>query len=400
MKATFKINKLGAQERSKNYDKILTSEILNDIALRLINTTDYDVIWVNEKNVGRLITLETDTAIHYINMSQYGPIQSRNNYFQSVPTALSQYINTRTKSKKEKQFHFYFLPFTGNNKTDYMLFQYRILKTIGINILNADYGLNNLIIEPYTSAKTIIKDRNKLRSSNSANQSTFITDEHDCYHIYGKTFGANQKETTLLCFAIATVSEKPIKLFQILDNGSTELSSNDCTAILNFCKQQKLHDFKILEDSYTFEGKQDSEFTEKEDLRSPTFIYNLLSKFNGEKKCALCGCKIECIVQGAHIYPVSAIRKRDDLSLETKLAFATDKDNGIWLCENHHKLFDRNLISFRDGELLISNDLSSNDNAFIEKITTQKSIETQFINERMLAFFDLRYSMSPRINLV
>ncbi len=399
MKAIFRINKLGAQKHSQNYDKILTSEILNDIALRLIKTTDYDIVWINDRNIGRLITLETDDVIHYINLSQNGPIQSRNNYFQSVPTALSLYINANAESQKEKQFHFYFLPFSGNNKTDYMLFQYRILKTIGINLLNADYGLKNLIIQPYSSVKTIIKDRDTLRNANSANQSTFITDEYDCYHIYGKTFGANQKETTLLCFAIATISKKPIKLFQILDNGSTGLSQTDCVAILNFCKLQKLHKFEILEDTYTFEEKEEAKHTEKEDLRSPTFIYNLLSKFNGEKKCVLCGCKIASIIQGAHIYPVAAIRKRNDLSSEKKLALANDRDNGIWLCENHHKLFDRNLITFIEGNLNISDTLNTDNTEFIKKITTYKSIEPQFINERMLSFFDLRYSQTPRTNL-
>ena len=51
-------------------------------------------------------------------------------------------------------------------------------------------------------------------------------------------------------------------------------------------------------------------------------------------------CKIDRIIQAAHIYPVASIRKRDDLEFEEKFKLAVDADNGMWLCENHHKLFD------------------------------------------------------------
>lgn len=397
MKAKFIINRLGAQDNSPTYDTILTKEILNDISKRIINSTDYDVQWINQRNKGRLIFLETDTEVHYINLSQTGKVRGRNYQVQSIPTALSIYLTQKKYKKKKCIFEFYFLPFDGNNETNYMLFFYRIMKTIGIIFLNPDFGLEHTILKEFASVKDVINSRNCLRDKNTGNQSTYITDEGNYYHIYGKTFGANQKETTLLCFAISAITDKPVKLFQILDNQSKELSEQDKNAIKDYCANDGRGNIEILDDSYQFDD--DSTDTVKDNLRSPQFIYNLLSKFGGEKKCALCGCKIDRIIQAAHIYPVADIRRRNDLDFDAKFKLAVDKDNGIWLCENHHKLFDSGLIWFEEGKLCISKKLNTDDLLFVEQVTTIHEIEPQYINERMLAFFDSRAGLPSRIVL-
>ncbi len=397
MKAKFIIKRIGAQNSSPCYDTFLIKGILDDIATRLIHSFDYEVQWVEERNKGRLITLETDKEKFYINLSQTGRVRGRNYQVQSIPTALSIYFNEEKCQKKKCSFWFYFLPFNGNNETNYMLFFYRVMKTIGINFINPDFGLEHTILTEYSTVKDMILARNFLRQANSGNQSTYITDEGEYYHIYGKTFGANQKETTLLCFAISAITDKPVKLFQILDNTSTAISEQDKNAIENYCHRQNKGTIEILDDSYQFDG--DDSDTVKDNLRSPKFIYNLLSKFDGEKKCALCGCKIERIVQAAHIYPVADIRKRDDLNFNDKFRLAVDRDNGIWLCENHHKLFDSGLIWFEEGKLCISHKLNNDDLIFVKQVTTIEEIEPRFINDRMLGFFDSRVGIPSRVVL-
>ncbi len=394
MKPTFKINRLGAQDRSPTYDTFLKKEILDDICYRICETKDYDTVWVEERNKGRLITLETDDVINYINLSQTGQIQGRNYQVQSIPTALSIFLKEKTNNEKHSLFWFYFLPFKGNNETDYMLFFYRVMITVGVEFLNPDFGLENTQLLPYASVKDLINARNHLRNVNPGNESTYITDEGDYYHIYGKTFGANQKETTLLCFAISAITDKPVKLFQIVDNESTEISEPDKEAISKYSKTHGNKPIEILDDSYQFDNDMSDHV--KDNLRSPQFIYNLLRKFNGEKKCVLCECKIDRIIQAAHIFPVAAIRKREDLDFDSKFRLAVDADNGIWLCENHHKLFDSGLIWFEEGHLVISNKLDQEDSTFIKQITTIEQIEPQYINERMLAFFDNRAGIPPR----
>lgn len=397
MKPTFKINRLGFQEKSPTYDTFLTKEILEDICFRICETKDFNVVWIESRNIGRLITLETNDTINYINLSQTGRIEGRNYQVQSVPTALSIFLKEELNHKKSSSFWFYFLPFEGDNETKYMLFFYRVMMTVGIKFLNPDFGLHHTKLIPYSSVHEMIYSRNRLRNTNSANQSTFITDEGDYYHIYGKTFGANQKETTLLCFAMSAITDKPIKLFQIIDNESTAISERDKEAIIKYSRVHGNKFVEILDDSYQFDN--DISDKVKDDLRSPKFIYNLLNKFGGEKKCVLCECKIDRIIQAAHIYPVADIRRRTDLDFDNKFRLAIDADNGIWLCENHHKLFDSGLIWFEEGHICFSDKLNEEDLTFVKKVTTIDQIEPQYINERMLAFFDSRAGIPSRIAL-
>ena len=397
MKSVFKIKRLGAQDASPCYDSFLKKNILDDISKRLLNTLEYDVVWLEERNKGRLITLETNSEVYYINLSQTGQVNGRNYQVQSIPTALSIYLKDLSIQKKKSSFWFYFLPFTGNNETNYMLFFYRVMKTIGIKFINPDFGLEHTILKEYITVKDIILARNSLREANSGNQSTFITDEGEFYHIYGKTFGANQKETTLLCFAISAITDKPVKLFQILDNDAKAISKQDKIAIESYSIKYGKNVIDVLDDSYQFDG--DTGDNIKDNLRSPKFIFNLLQKFDGEKKCVLCDCKIESIIQAAHIYPVADIRKRHDLDFSTKFKLAIDGDNGIWLCENHHKLFDSGLIWFEEGKLCVSHKLDVDDIIFVKQVTTIDKIAPKYINERMLAYFDSRAGLPPRVVL-
>ncbi len=394
MKPTFTIQRKGAQdERSTPFDRILTPEILEDICFRLTKQRRYDIKWIEKRNTGRLAILETDKDKYYITLSPSGRVVSRNSYFQSVPTAFSRYMDDSSVLPKSKHFCFYFLPWEGNNKTLYMRFFYRVLSTVGVHFINPDKGLAGIIYSPFQTIKEIISVRNKNREKNRANNSTYITDEGKSYHIYGKTFGANQKETTMLCMAICKVSDKPVILFQITDNDSKQLSQKDVSTIEKYAQIWETQPISILDDCCEFIKQEDDAITpiqQEGSLRDPRFIYNLLEKSNGHKRCALCSCEIDGIIQGAHIYPVAAIKKRTDLEYKDRLQLATDKDNGLWLCENHHKLFDRALIYFINGEVSYNKTLDDNSIAFIKKITTESRLNSKIYNARMQKFFSWR----------
>ncbi|MBQ3419703.1 MAG: HNH endonuclease [Erysipelotrichaceae bacterium] len=396
-KPKFIINRIGAQDRMPTVDTYLTNTILDDISYRILKSTDYDVEWREYRIVGRMIKLIDGNDIHYIALSANGELTARNSQLQSVPTALSQYLAEQKNSKdgKNRKFYFYFLPQHGNNQTDYLKFMYRLMVTTGVIFLNREFGLPHFTPLAFSSVKDLIRSRNDLRSRNSGNKSTYVTDEGTCYHIYGKTFGANQKETSLFCISISAITDKPVKLYQIIDNDSEKISDNDVEAIKIYSTNNSKYSFEIMDDTLEFDdGDSD---TVKDKLRSPKFIYNLLSKFDGEKKCVLCGCKIEEVVQAAHIYPIASIRKRSDLTFDRKFELATDGDNGIWLCENHHKLFDRGLIWFEEGKICISDELEDENIVFVKQITTIDTIEPQYINDKMLAYFDLRTGTIPRL---
>ncbi len=75
----------------------------------------------------------------------------------------------------------------------------------------------------------------------------------------------------------------------------------------------------------------------------------LLKKY---KKCCLCGVAESMVLIASHIKPWS------QCTLEEKV----DEHNGLLLCPNHDKVFDRGLITFsKNGNIMISSELSYND---------------------------------------
>ena len=73
-------------------------------------------------------------------------------------------------------------------------------------------------------------------------------------------------------------------------------------------------------------------------------------------KCCLCGVCNESLLIASYIKPWSESESREKL----------DVDNGLLLCPNHDKLFDRGWISFNDdGNVMISGELTTNDMFFM-----------------------------------
>lgn len=73
-------------------------------------------------------------------------------------------------------------------------------------------------------------------------------------------------------------------------------------------------------------------------LRDARFSKRVLGAYEG--RCAMCGLDMD-LVQGAHIYPVSAPGSSDE------------PWNGIALCGNHHLAFDRHVVGVRPGSLAV-----------------------------------------------
>lgn len=72
----------------------------------------------------------------------------------------------------------------------------------------------------------------------------------------------------------------------------------------------------------------------------------LIRKYN---KCCLCGADEESLLVASHIKPWADSTRKERV----------DVDNGLLLCPNHDKLFDRGYITFdEDGNIIISDELS------------------------------------------
>jgi hypothetical protein len=271
--------------------------------------------------------------------------------------------------------------FPGNYETGYFLFMYRLMKTANINFLNEEDYLRHPI-HPFTTTTDIIANKDQIRTRNRGNRSTYITRGADNeLQIYGKTYGANKYETTILCLAISEIANTKVQLYQVGEGGLTELPQKAKEAI------ESLGIVSIYTSNRTIER---IDYERNDSLRSVEYIYNLLEKL-GDKKCAFCGCEIPQIIQGAHIWPVSDIKRDGTMSEEEKLACALDGDNGLWLCQNHHKLLDVNILRIADnGELQYRLEINDEHVEFLSEITPTTQLENQHITERFSSYLDRR----------
>ena len=174
-----------------------------------------------------------------------------------------------------------------------------------------------------------------------------------------------------------------IKLYEILEGNLKELPKSSLQVL------KKMDTVDIIRTDLTFEKRIFEESCGNQ-LRSPRYQYNLLDKL-GEKHCALCGCTIPDIIQGAHIWPVASIRAAKSISIDDKVRYATDGDNGLWLCENHHKLFDRNIIAIMsDGSVKYNDSLSRAYIPYLRTFTKNTQLPSIYINDKFKYYVGCR----------
>jgi len=253
------------------------------------------------------------------------------------------------------------------------------MKTAKVNFLNDSISLKNTI-SPFTSPEDIIIYKNNIRTNNYGNSSTYITkSSNDILQIFGKTYGANKYETANLCLALSEIYDSEIELYEIEEGGLTKLPKNSKEAI------ESLGIVKIFTSNILIEKDN---FKKSNSLRSTKYIYNLLARL-GNKKCAFCSCKIPQIIQGAHIWSVSDIKRETSLSEDEKLDSALDGSNGLWLCQNHHRLFNVNILLIsKNGYIKYKTDIDSMATNFIQNITTNKQLLDEVITDSFINYLN------------
>lgn len=365
------------QKRSDLYEDILTNGILQDVCERITGLADFTVEFDDSGyNIGRLATLEYGGCISYISFSEF-EIKSRNSFFQSFPSALVRYHG---EANPHKQIFFYFLQPDGNIETPYFVFMYRLMKTAGTIFLNEGDYLSRHVPE-FNSISDLIAQRDSNRERNRGNASTYLTvNEDGRLQIFGKTYGANKYETALLSLAANKINTHRMELYEIKEGGLQLLPASVRALLINLGISVITSD-KILEQQ---------EFEANDSLRSPTYIYNLLEKL-GEKKCSLCECEIPQIIQGAHIWPVASIKREAGIVIDDKIRFATDGDNGLWLCNNHHKLFDVNMLFITaEGRVKFDSDVESVHAEYLLDVTVSRNLPTEVLTPRFLDYLARR----------
>lgn len=360
-----------AQKTPGLFDVILTDSVLTDICQRVTGQSHYRVVKDSSTyNRGRLIYVEYDNIVNYVSLSEIR-IEGRNSSLQSVPTAINLYY---ADNRKNKRLCYYFLPHNGNAFTPYHLFIYKMLMTAGVLFLNIAQYYNGTIA-PYSNIDDLIIDRRDNQIGNSSNNSSYVSKSSEVIQIYAKTFGASKYESTLLAIAVSHIADRPIELFNICEQDLKKLPQSSINTI-NALGNVSLYNTTLFLDKH-----QPADESERVKLRSASYLYNLYNRI-GYKKCALCGCEIPEIIQGAHIWGVSQISHADGMDEETKFAHAVNGNNGLWLCQNHHKLFDSNIILIdNNGHVRIKDSLVVKDVAFIRDTTFQTALNDTIMTD-------------------
>ncbi|CAI2625883.1 hypothetical protein AKUH3B101J_10580 [Apilactobacillus kunkeei] len=363
------------QKSNITYRELLSKNVLDDICQKTTGQKKYRVKFIDEVNVGRLLTMKYEGKVNYVTLSEIDFKKGRNSAMQSAASALTRYFLDNSKNKK---LYFYFLDFIGNAKTDYLVFVYRLLKTSGVEFIN-DADKIGISIKPFNSMNDILMTRGYMKKRQ--NFSSYITkNDKNEIEVYAKTYGANKKEATMLCAAMAKIDSSSMVVYQVKEKNLDKLPGPD----RNVMNKLGVHLEQIDEEITRTTGKGKS-------LRSKIFTYNML-RVRGAKKCAWCDCDVPQIIEGAHIWPVYEIIK-SPLDGESKRIAATDGNNGIWLCRNHHKLFDEDIVYIDTKSLNLQLNSSFNGYSYIQNSIKVGDASDYIDNKETKQYLEKRYGL-------
>lgn len=368
-----------SQKEKDGFKSVLSSDILKDICVRITGQESYIVVEKTDSyNKGRLLTIEYNGSIHYVTLSETR-IEGRNSSLQSVPTAINIFYSEQNPNK---YLWYYFLPHVGNPFTDYHIAYYRLMATANIRFLNLRTYYNDDIF-PYYDVDEIIAERENNSKNNRSNNSSFISKTQDKVQLYAKTYGASKYESTIIGVALSKITDRPIDVFAVSEQDLNQLPSSSLKTF------KQLGNISIYTTALRL-NKLVPDTAESLRLRSAAYNFNLLNRI-GMKKCALCGCEIPEIIHGAHIWGVAEIRNYDKIDDSQRYIHAVSGHNGLWLCHNHHKLFDSNLLAFNlDGRCLMKSNIPITYGRFIKSSLINNCLEYSVISD------DFRYYLSQR----
>ena len=195
------------------FGDVVTVPVLESVCMRITGQNNFTYDYVDNDytdeflpatyNKGRMAILKYKDEVIYISFSEKD-INGRNSSVQSVPTAFNMYYSN---PYHKKRLCYFFLNTDGNPETSYHVLMYRLMKTIGFQFLNEDVLQHN--INEFTSIEDIMFNRKINSGRNRSNNSTYITKSTvKNIDIYGKTYGANKYETSMICYALSLLSKK------------------------------------------------------------------------------------------------------------------------------------------------------------------------------------------------
>lgn len=393
-----------------------------------------------ERKYGQYFILENDNEKKWITISADYTISkedggSTNAYFvQFIPMALRALFEDNTYKNKKAELY---LKGTSHSRatTDGQILYYRVARTIDINILNANElnrvgrNIQKEIEKKFKTVEEWQSERLKMQNRKTSNRSSYILEENDSYIFYGKTFGANGRESIFILYMLSKLVKKEgkkIYLYEVADNGTTAIESSMNDDDKRF--KNMLESFGIIYyiDSVDYvENEAVGKLLDEKDKdarHQAEFMRNLLIKFNAErdengevkrnkngspiivntmKKCYLCECTIQKAIIASHVQRVTDINKLP-IPFEEKRKKAVDGDNGFWLCANHDKMFEYGIITFDENTGLLQIDLESLDEKqkkYINEITQKMKVDEKHFTEKLKEYLEIHNNRIKQQNV-
>ena len=262
---------------------------------------------------------------------------------------------------------------------------YRELQTMGFGVLNirqVDFSqynkatgsrLNGEVNIRFTSFNKYMNDIAVLSKRNYYNNPSFLT----CAQGYDSLF-------RILCMKVlADAQNVPIEFRlgkQYFNFGSPVKSvadrlskpteavfRNAGIAFSYLTNEQFMHERKTAEDVYLSAENN-------ENPRNQGLFRNNLRRKGVPEKCVICGNDNPAVLKAAHLWEVKDIKKTTEKEIDEfiavnslssmladgfefknalfhkKYCLINSGENGLWLCGNHHDLFDKNYYCFDDGD--------------------------------------------------
>ena len=183
------------------------------------------------------------------------------------------------------------------------------------------------------------------------------------------------------CFDIILVHEfmNPVPMKELIKHGLSSkripiMTEKSKPELFIFLKQKETVEYintnNIEQDLNGLTGS-DKEAVVKARINQSVFRDLLLRKY---KKCCLCGIDNPNLLVASHIKPWSKSNKDEKV----------DINNGLLLCPNHDRLFDRGFISFdTKGKIIVSKSLSKEN---IVKLNLKEDFSIEINNENKKYF--------------
>ncbi|MFA6662406.1 MAG: HNH endonuclease signature motif containing protein, partial [Bacilli bacterium] len=286
-------------------------------------------------------------------------------------------------------------------------------------LFKSETNIQDNIQKEIKSVEEWINIRSVSQERNNSNKSSYLIEDEKSYIFYGKTFGANGRESIFILYLLAKLAKnenKKIYLYEVNDNGSSAIESSMRDEDKRFKKMLEHMGIIYYIDSvdYVENDNQEKILNEKDkDARHQAeFMRNLIIKFNAErdengriitnrkgnpiikealKKCYLCDCNIQKTIIASHIQRVTDINKLN-ISFEEKRKKATDADNGFWLCANHDKMFEYGIIIFDEKTGLLKmnlDNLNQEQINYIENVTKNTKVSMVHFTKQLKEYLKI-----------